>query len=375
MNSVSLHKTMLALACLVCCLVLLTDDGFAAEQKQQSQKPAMPPALVVTAPAVAGSIAPQTEYIGTVYFPEVADVASEVVGRVDKIEFEEGQRVRKGNPLVVLSKDLVKKELDSAEASYKAVLSTLGNARNDLQRTEKLFKSKSVTAQDYDEDRFLVEKLEFEAMSLKHSSERLALRLAKGTTYAPFDGVVLEKKVARGEWLQIGSVICVLARDDVVDVLVDVQQSLLQYLKPGSRVPLKVAGREMEGELIAVIPDGDQATRTFPVKIRVLNPGNLAQGMEAKARIPAGIAQESVMVPRDAVLLTPQGQVVWVVTDGTALAVPVKILAFVEHQAAVQSLNPGFVFKPGDDVVTKGNERLRPGQPVMDAAAAASPKQ
>ena len=353
MNSVSLHKTMLALACLVCCLVLLTDDGFAAEQKQQSQKPAMPPALVVTAPAVAGSIAPQTEYIGTVYFPEVADVASEVVGRVDKIEFEEGQRVRKGNPLVVLSKDLVKKELDSAEASYKAVLSTLGNARNDLQRTEKLFKSKSVTAQDYDEDRFLVEKLEFEAMSLKHSSERLALRLAKGTTYAPFDGVVLEKKVARGEWLQIGSVICGPGqgrRGGCAGGCSAVAAAVPQAGQQGSAQ----GGRARDGRRAHCCHSRrGPGHADVSCENRVLNPGNLAQGMEAKARIPAGIAQESVMVPRDAVLLTPQGQVVWVVTDGTALAVPVKILAFVEHQAAVQSLNPGFVFKPGDDVVTK----------------------
>ncbi len=359
-------------------LLLLAGTGYAAEQDKQAGKkkqPSMPPAVVVTAKAVGGAIAPQTEYIGTVYFPEVSDVASEVVGRVARIEFEEGQRVKQGDVLVVLSKDLVEKELESAVASHKAVLSSLENARIELNRTKKLFKSKSVTAQEYDEDRFLVEKLEFEAMSLAHASERLSLRLAKATTSAPFDGVVLEKKVARGEWLQIGSVIGVLARDDVVDVLVDVQQSLLQYLKSGMKIALKVAGRELEGELIAVIPDGDQATRTFPVKIRVKNPGNLAQGMEARAMIPAGNPQESVMVPRDAVLLTPQGQVVWVVTDGTALAVPVNILAYVDRQAAVQSQNPAYTFQPGDSVVIKGNERLRPGQSVIDGAAAASSQQ
>jgi hypothetical protein len=72
-------------------------------------------------------------------------------------------------------------------------------------------------------------------------------------------------------------------------------------------------------------------------------------------------------VPRDALLLDPDQARVLRVDDGVATAVPVEIVATADAAALVQ----GEGLSVGDAVVTRGNERVRPGQPVRVEGAAA----
>jgi RND family efflux transporter MFP subunit len=174
---------------------------------------------------------------------------------------------------------------------------------------------------------------------------------------------VLAKHTSVGEWLSPGSAVADVAMDGAVDVVVEAPQAILGFQAKGAEVELSVAGRSLKGVITAVIPKGDVATRTFPVKVRVTNDGSLAQGMEARVRLASGVEAKAVLVPRDAVVQAFGAYVVWLVQGGAAVQVPVQVQAYVGMEAAVA----GQGFGPGMDVVVKGNERLRPGQPVMAA--------
>ena len=69
-----------------------------------------PPANVAVSVIKSGKVAPQTEFIGTVFYEEVSDVASELSGLVEVVRFEEGQRLKKGQVLIQLGSDLLKKK-------------------------------------------------------------------------------------------------------------------------------------------------------------------------------------------------------------------------------------------------------------------------
>ena len=75
------------LTCITFTLFVLSMPSLlcAADNKQNE----MPPAQVVVADVSSGMIAPENEFIGTVYYREVSNVASEVSGKVEKVEFEE----------------------------------------------------------------------------------------------------------------------------------------------------------------------------------------------------------------------------------------------------------------------------------------------
>lgn len=328
-----------------------------------AKKNAQPPALVVTATARSGQVRPQLEYIGTIYFPEVAQVASEVEGRVEEYFFEEGGSVTKGQELVRLNTDLVEKDLESAQFEYKNLATQLDNAKRELNRIRALFEKKTVSAQDFDRAYYLVAGLENRVVSLKAQSGRLQLQYDKSRVKAPFDGIVLSRSVSRGEWLNRGTPVATLARNDMVDILVHVPQKVLPFLQVGMKLPATTGSKKLKAEVHALIPEGDVATRTFPIKLRAPNDG-LAQGMEARVGIPSGKAEQAVLIPRDGVLMNMGNTSIWVVVDGHAVNIPVVVTAYQDFDAAVQSLSPETPLQEGMQVVVKGNERLRPGQNV-----------
>ncbi len=346
-------------------LLMVAGPGEAwAQEKGKPQGP--PPAPVVTAKSTTGMVHPMIEFVGTVYYPEVSKVASEVDGRVDAVFFEEGRHVGQGRILVRLGADLMQKRLVSAQADHDKILADLENARIDNTRMEALFKAQTVSEREYDEARFKRQGLEMAAAAKQAEAERLQLEIEKKAIRTPFAGIVLEKLVSRGEWLSPGSGVAILARDDYVDVVVEVPQEILPFVRPDLEVEVVVGGRSVKGEVYAVIPMGDVATRTFPVKVRVRNVADLAQGMEGRVLLPSGERIESVIVPRDAVIRSRGQYVVYVVKDNAAQMTPVEVTAYMGLEAAVQ----GAGLVPGLDVVVKGNERLRPGQAVMAAPAA-----
>lgn len=322
-----------------------------------------PPAPVVVAQSAMGSVTPRTEYVGTVYFNEVAQVATEVAGIVDSHYLEEGRPVEMGQVLVKLNTDLLRMDLAAKRAAHEQALAGLALAQADYKRMSALYASGSVSEQEYDQKRFTYEGQLKRAAELKASLDQLKLMIAKSEVRAPFSGTVLGRLVSRGEWVQTGAAVASLAREDAVDVVVNVSQDILALAQIGVEVDIRVAGLERRGRIRAFVPRGDVATRTFPLKIRVIDPKGLAEGMEARVVLPSGPLVEALLVPRDAVINVHGQLAVWTIAEGKAQMIPVQVLGYQGGQAGISPLGqPGL--QPGMPVVVKGNERLRPGQAV-----------
>lgn len=342
------------------CVLVLLLAAAAPGGAQDQGKGEPPPALVTVAEVREGMIDPRAEFVGTVFYPEVSDVSSEVTGGIVEVRIEEGRRVRKGDVLVRLDAEILGKTLASTRASHGQVLVDLEKARADFRRIENLYRQEAVAEQLYDENRFRVMSLEKKAESLQADIDRLEAELRKKTVRVPFDGITVKKMVDLGEWLSPGDKVATIARDDRVDVIVEVPGEIVGYMTPGTTLPVKVGGTETTGKVVSVIPKGDVSTRTFPVKIRVRNRYSLIEGMEARVTVPTGKKEKALLVPRDA-LVTAMGQtVVFTVVDGRAKMVPVTADRYVGKEVAVRTDG----LKPGMEVLVKGNERVRDGQPV-----------
>jgi len=325
------------------------------------QQPGLPPALVVVSPIEQGDVQPMSEFVGTVYYPRVSKVAPEVEGKVSEVKFEAGDRVKAGEPLVVLDSEILEANMASTEAAYGQVRVDLEKAQKDLSRIEPLYKEGSVSESVYDDSDFKVKGLEQKAQSLEAQLDALRLELDKKTVTAPFSGVVVEKLVEKGEWVTPGGAVASMASDGEVDIMVDVPANVLAFLKKGGKVSVKSGGKDFKGVIRAFIPKGDVATRTFPVKIRAKNPsGTLKEGMEARVMLPSSEKIQGLLVNRDATIKPYGVDVVYVVADGKAKMVPVNIIGFYEDKVGIAG--PGL--EAGMQVVVKGNERLRDGQPV-----------
>jgi RND family efflux transporter MFP subunit len=319
-----------------------------------------PPANVRVSETRDGMIKPTAEFIGTVFYQEVSEVASELSGIVDSFNFEEGQRVKKGQILVVLRSDLLGKRLQATNASYEQVLSELEKKRLDLKRVQRLLKENSIAEQRYDDERFSVKGLEKRAASLRAQVERLQLEIEKKTIRAPFDGIIVKRHVDRGEWLAEGATVAILAKDNVIDIVTEVPEKIIKHVKSGMAINIKVNGFQLTGRVFTIVPRGDISTRTFPVKIRTKNRFALIEGMAAKVSLPTGPQEKTLLVPRDAVIPMFGKTVLFAIVDSRAKMIPVKITGYNGTKTGVlsQALKSGMV------VVVKGNERLRDGQAV-----------
>jgi RND family efflux transporter MFP subunit len=339
-------------------LGLFAGGSFLSAQEGKPAGP--PPAQVVVSSVTSGTVSPAAEFVGTVYFREVSDVAGEVDGKVNDVRFEEGKRVKGGEVLVRLETDLLRKEIEARKAAHEEVLADLENASIDLRRSEDLYSKELIAEQAYDQTRFRVKGLEKKAASLKADLERLEIELGKKDIKAPYNGVVIEKFVDRGEWLEAGGRVATMARDDVVDVIVNVPQEVMKSVTPGMEVEIIAGSGRMKGNIFSVIPRGDIQTRTYPVKIRAKNSLSLVEGMEARMILPTGEKKKSLIVPRDAVLRKFGDTVVYVVSDFTAKMFSVDVVGYSGLTAGVE----GEGLKEGMKVVVKGNERLMDGQTV-----------
>ena len=347
----------------LCLCFLIAPHAFAADDentgaKEKAKPKGRPPSLVEVAPVVSGEAESMVEFVGTVYYARKSDVAAEVEGIVEQVFFEEGYTVKAGDPLVTLRSDILDTVISATRADHDLVLVELEQAEKELQRREPLYREGSVSESAYDEHFFKTKKLENRSRSIKASLDRLLLEKNKKKILAPFSGIIVRKNAEKGEWVDDGGMVAVIADDSEVDVIVDVPSEMLQYLKPGREIEISAAALKRNGKFISFVPKGDVATRTFSVKIRLRNPDGLVEGMEARALMPTASRKESLLVPRDALVVKFGTNAVFVVDEGKAKMVPVVVQGYSGLLVGIT----GQGLEAGQQVVVKGNERLFGGE-------------
>jgi multidrug efflux pump subunit AcrA (membrane-fusion protein) len=154
--------------------------------------------------------------------------------------------------------------------------------------------------------------------------------------------------------------VATIAKDDIVDVIVEVPEKIIRYVTPGMDVNIKAGGKVTRGKVFAIIPKGDISTRTIPVKIRVKNNLSLIEGMQAGVSLPMGEKKKALIVARDAIINIFGTDAVFAVIDSKAKMIPVKVIGYKGMEAGIYAKG----LSEGMSVVIKGNERLRDGQMV-----------
>lgn len=318
------------------------------------------PARVEAQLATKGTLTPTTEFRGTVYFKAISEVAGEAAGKIVDVHFETGQTVGAGDPLVTLDHALLDRELASIEATRQRYATDLRDAKVRFERAERLLADGITTTEQVDELRFRVESLQHQVASVAADIDRLKTLIGKYTIYSPFDGVVVERRSEKGEWLSAGGSVGTVARTGIYEVLANVPEQYLEFVELGGSTSLAIAGNEFTGEIETVLPRGDIATRTFSVKVIVETEENLLEGMSAMVNLPSGEATACVMIPRDGIVQLPNRKSVFTVVGNKAVEHTIEVLGYQGEYAGVESNG----LQPGVEVIVKGQERLRDGAEV-----------
>jgi membrane fusion protein (multidrug efflux system) len=316
------------------------------------------PAIVRTAVLQPSEWTDGLEAIGTARARNSVTITAAVSETVERVHFDSGERVRAGQVLVTLSGREQRAAIDAAEAEYRAQQTLFA-------RQEDLAKRQLIAASAFDAQRAARD-------AARARLEQTRAQLGDRAIVAPFAGVLGLRQVSPGALVTPGTVITTL--DDVGTLEVDFsvperQLAALQVGMPVQATSTAFGGETFRGEVVALDPRIDPATRSLGARAAFANAGDrLKPGMLLSVRVELA-SRQALQVPELAV--TQVGQQAFVFranADGTVSQVPVTLGA----------RRPGFVellegVKAGERVVTEGVVKLRDGAKFAEAEAEAAP--
>jgi RND family efflux transporter MFP subunit len=346
---------------LVFSLIALTNNSLGEEKKAAPKKSKRPPLLVTTVEVEQGAIQAMSEFVGTTYFSRVSQVATDLEGLVTRINFDEGDMVKKGDVLVMLDTQILDAEIAGARAAFEQNQVDLENARRDFGRIDGLYKDGSISETDHDSYRSKKMRLEKLSSVLQSRHDKLMISKNKKSIKAPFGGTVVLQPVEVGEWVAKGGKVAVIADDSMIEVEVEVPIGVLENLEKGREVRIKVNNRDYDGIFTTFIPRGDIATRTFTATFSLQNSNGIVEGLEALVTLPKGGETEGLLVPRDAVVDKYGKTMVFRVVESKAVEVPVQVAGYVGLQAVVTSTG----LEPGQEIVVRGCKRVEEGMSLQ----------
>jgi membrane fusion protein (multidrug efflux system) len=247
----------------------------------------------------------------------LAQVSSQVPGRVSRVYVEAGSRVRAGAPLVALSAKEFQARVSQARAGQSQAAAQLAKVSADYHRYQRLLKEGAVSPQ------------EFEAMEARYKTALAQLNQAQAQVQdaatmeqytlvrAPRNGVVAERRAAVGDLAQPGQTLLTLYDPHELQVEGEVNDEYRSHLTPGMSVSLSVPAAGYEGRvaLQEIFPISAATSRTFKVRTERLAVPGLIPGMFARLTIPLGRIR-GILIPRAAVRQVGQLPMVEVLVAG-----------------------------------------------------------
>lgn len=357
--------------------------------------PPPPPAEVVAVTLAPQNVPDRVQFVSQVESSHQVEILARVSGFLDRIAYKEGDLVNAGQVMFRIDPKPFEAAVSAARGEVASREAELWTAQANLNRVKPLAALDAASKSDLDNATGAVQAAEAGLYSAKANLDKALLDLSYTTIHAPVSGVSGEALFREGTYLTAGATgrLTYVARLDPIWVTFSLSQNQMtqrqqeiaagQLLPPANRdynIEVELSDGNVypfEGKLNFISPTFNQETGTFLIRAELPNPkGELRPGMFVKATVKGAIRPNTIVVPQKAVQQTDNGHVVFLATpQGIAEVRPVIVGEWVGNDWIIKQ-----GLKAGEQVITDGFQRLKPGAPVkvtgtpkQPAAAAASP--
>lgn len=296
---------------------------------------------------------------------------------VASVNVKVGDRVEKGDLIATLDPALL--ELQKAAVEARIEMSTWATSRRttelELSRQQedrfRQLRHSAATTEAQHEDAVLKLKIAEQALGESRAATQQIQReldisnhnLSLTQITAPYSGVVVQRNIEIGQYVRVGEQIVQIIGDHDLEVEAYIPYEYIDTLEMGDTIAAEFDnGTSFDSYLRAFIPEEHVSTRTRAVRFQFDSAETedlLAVNQNVVIDIPISDHEEVVTIHKDAVVTQPSGHVVFVVEDGKATPKPISIGRATGNRYEVTA-----GLESGEFVVTRGNERLQPGQSV-----------
>lgn len=304
-----LRRMLLMLGAVIVVVLILTAFKFNSIYSQIQQfKAPKPPINVEVAESSRLPWQSRLPAIGTLTASQGIDLSVEIAGTISAVQFRSGEKVSKGQPIVLLDSEIEQASLTAAQAD-------LHLAKVEFERARSLVDRQAISRSEFD-------RLNAESQKAAATVAQLKASLAKKRILAPFSGTIGISQVDVGDFVAAGTPIATL--QDLSTLFVDfyLAEQQVPLLAIGQPVHFQVAafpGEQFEGKIVALNPKVEITTRNVQVRAELANPGErLLPGMFADLQVLLPSEEPQVVVPETAITYTLYGNSVLVVIEGQA---------------------------------------------------------
>ena len=335
------------------------------------EESAKDPVPVTVVPASQQDVPVYVSALGTVSALNTVTVSPQVGGQLMSIHFREGQEVKKGELLAQIDPRSLQAAYDQAAAARQQNQAQLATARANYQRSNSPEYRQYVSRTDLDTQRNQVAQYE-SAVAANDASMRAAqVQLQYARVTAPISGIAGIRNVDAGNVVSAGTSLVTLTEIHPIHVLFNLPERELQDVRQAQAIhPLEVAALDRGdshviaggGQLEVIDNQISSDTGTFRARARFDNADNsLWPGQFVNVRMKLRTIGGGVVVPAQAVQRGPDSDYVYVVQADSTVQMRTVVQGVEVDDSNVQ-ITSGL--KAGDQVVTEGQFRLKPGSKV-----------
>ncbi|MEH3147048.1 MAG: efflux RND transporter periplasmic adaptor subunit [Methylobacterium frigidaeris] len=343
-----------------------------------AQAPGGPPPTVVVAKPVVKEVVEHDDYTGRFNAIENVDVRARVTGYLEKIHFQDGSRVKKGDLLFTIDRRPYKATLDQAQAALASANARLNFSQTDLERAQTLSRSGNISEQVTDQRRQASLTAQADVESATAALRQAQLNYDFTEVRSPIDGRISQRRVTEGNIVITDQTILtsIVSLDPIYFSFPVDERSFLAYqgnLRIGMgatqkehtvRVLIALTGEAKptrKGVLDFVDNQFDQQTGSIMLRATVENPDNFIKpGLFGMISMPASPPFRGVLIPDDAVATNQDKRIVYVVKDdNTVVSQNVRLGPKIDGYRVVRD-----GLKGDETIVISGLTRVRPGAKV-----------
>lgn len=226
------------------------------------------------------------EATGEFISPVRSELSPKLPGRVSQMFVDEGTRVRKGQPVLVLESDYARLNLQAAQSEVARAKAVRDEAERDLARKQELLGKSSIPKATFDRSKAAFEQATAAYAGANTQVALLRQQVADSTMRSPVDGIVAEKRTEVGARLGDAGVAFVIVQLSPLKLRFPVPERLLGKIAVGDRVTARVepyAGETFEGSIKTIGGVIDPKTRTMFAEAEFANrDGRLRPGLFAR---------------------------------------------------------------------------------------------
>lgn len=304
--------------------------------------------------------------IGQLIASEQVTVSGSSSGKVQSINYDVGDVVKKGDTLYTLDSSDLENDLSLSKSQYEKSLEdaerTFTDAQKDFANVKTLYESGAASEVEYDnalntlnQAESNYEQAKKELNSYEYSSQS---SLDDTIIQSPIDGVVAGRNIEVGE--MTASQDFVIVKIDPIVVETSVSSEFVNQIAVNDEAMVTVQNKEYTGSITLISPIGENGSNIYPVEVELSNEQNILKpGMFAEVSLEVAKAQNQIFLPKKAVLSDDEKSYVYVAENNEPKRVTVE-KGFTQD-GMVQILNG---LKEGDQVIVKGQEYITQGATI-----------